>query len=166
MGILYNTDGGTLELSNDGNLAAPKNFTVAGTLAVTGATTLTGASTVTGAMTFNSDPVIGVGKTINLDSATATLSSNAATVTKYAVQVTTEALTTAAEASQAFVITLTGVAATDLAIVQDAGGTNTRLGVIYKAVCTTNTVTVTVTNVTATNAFNGTLIFNLWVLKA
>ena len=166
MGIVYNTDGGTLAFENDGNMTFPKNVTIAGTLTTTGATTLTGATTMTGVMTFNSDPVIGAGKTINLDSSTATLSSNAATITKYACQITTESLTTAAEASQAFTITFTGIAATDLAFVQHAGGTNTRAGVVYKAACTTDTITVTVTNVTATNAFNGTLIFNLWVLKA
>ncbi len=104
--------------------------------------------------------------TIDLDSATATLVSNAATVTKYAVQVTTEALTTAAAGSQALTITLTGVAATDLAFVQPAGGTNTRQMYRYNAVCTTNTITVTVFNMEPTNALNGTLIFNLIVMKA
>ena len=126
----------------------------------------TGTQTIAGAKTFSSDITLGAGTTLNLDSSTATLSSNAATITKYACQVTSEALTTAAGASQAFVLTLTGVAATDLAFVQHAGGTNTRAGILYKAVCTTNTVTVTVTNVTVTDAVNGTLIFNVWVLKA
>jgi hypothetical protein len=119
-----------------------------------------------GAVTFGGDITLGAGTTINLDSATATLSSNAATVTKRAVQVTSEALTTAAGASQAFVITLTGVAATDLAFVTPAGGTNTREHIQYKAICTSNTVTVTLSNIGPTNAVNGTVIFNLWVLKA
>lgn len=104
--------------------------------------------------------------TVDLDSATATLSSNAATITKRAVQVTSEALTTAAGSSQAFVLTLSGVAATDLAFVTPAGGTNTREHIQYKAICTSNTVTVTVSNIGPTNAINGTVIFNLWVLKA
>lgn len=108
---------------------------------------------------------LGAGAYIDLDSATATLSSNAATVTKYAVQVTSEALTTAAGASQAFVITLTGVAATDLAFVTPAGGTNTREHIQYKAICTSNTVTVTLSNIGPTNAVNGTVIFNLIVFK-
>ena len=125
-----------------------------------------GTQTIAGAKTFSSDITLGAGTTLNLDSNTASLTSNAATITKYAVQVTSEALTTAAGASQAFVLTLTGVAATDLAFVQHAGGTNTRAGILYKAICTANTVTVTVTNVTVTDAINGTLIFNVWVLKA
>jgi hypothetical protein len=147
-------------------VATTGDVTVGGNLAVTGTQTVTGAVTHTGVVTFNSDPVIGAGKTINLDSATATLVSNAATITKYAVQVTTEALTTAAGAAQAFVLTLTGVAATDLIFVQGAGGTNTREHIVYKAIATTNTVTVTVNNIGPTNAINGTLIFNVWVLKA
>jgi hypothetical protein len=125
-----------------------------------------GAVTVAGVATFNANPTFGAGNTLNLDSATASLTSNAVTVTKYAVQVTSEALTTAAGAAQAFVITLTGVAATDLAFVQAAGGTNTREHYVYKAICTTNTITVTVNNIGPTDAINGTLIFNLWVLKA
>jgi len=104
-------------------------------------------------------------KTLNIENGTATLSSNAATVTKYAVQVTTEALTTAAGASQACTLTLTGVSATDLAMVQLVGGTNTRLHLQTYAACTTNTVTVTIANIGPTNAVNGTIIFNVFVLK-
>lgn len=105
-------------------------------------------------------------KTLAPEAATATLSSNAATVTKYVVQVTTEALTTAAGASQACTLTLTGVSATDLAFVQLVGGTNTRLHLQVYAACTANTVTVTIANIGPTNAVNGTIIFNVWVVKA
>lgn len=103
---------------------------------------------------------------LNLDATTATLASNAATVTKYAVQVTTEALTTAAGASQACVLTLSGVSATDMAYVQLVGGTNTRLHLQTYAACTANTVTVTIANIGPTNAVNGTIIFNVFVFKA
>ncbi len=105
-------------------------------------------------------------RALNLDATTATLSSNAATVTKYAVQVTTEALTTAAGASQACVLTLSGVSATDMAYVQLVGGTNTRLHLQTYAACTANTVTVTIANTGPTNAVNGTIIFNVFVFKA
>jgi hypothetical protein len=125
-----------------------------------------GAQTIAGAKTFSSDITLGAATTLNLDSTTATLSSNAATITKYAAQITTESLTTAAGASQAFVITLTGAAATDLAFVTRAGGTNTRQNFAYNAVMTTNTCTVTVYNNEPANALNGTLIFNLWIVKA
>lgn len=105
-------------------------------------------------------------RTLAPDATTATLSSNAATVTKYAVQVTTEALTTAAGSSQACTLTLAGVSSTDLAFVQPVGGTNTRLHLQVYAACTTNTVTVTIANIGPTNAVNGTIIFNVFVMKA
>lgn len=105
-------------------------------------------------------------RALAVDATTATLSSNAATVTKYAVQVTTESLTTAAGASQACTLTLAGVSATDLAFVQLVGGTNTRLHLQTFAACTANTVTVTIANIGPTNAVNGTIIFNVWVIKA
>lgn len=128
--------------------------------------TTTGTMTAGGVVTFSSNPTFAAGKTLDLDSATATLSSNAATITKYAAVITTESLTTAAGASQALAITLTGVAAGDLAFVTKAGGTNTRKNYQLEAVTTSNTVTVTVYNTEPTNALNGTLIFNLWVVKA
>lgn len=97
---------------------------------------------------------------------TATLVSNAATITDYATQVTSEALTTAAGASQAFVLTFTGLTTADLAFVQYAGGTNTRRNLKFMAVVTANTVTVTMYNTEPTNAVNGTVIFNVLVVKA
>lgn len=119
-----------------------------------------------GAVALGGEMTLAAGTSINLDSELATLSSHAATVTKYAVQVTTEALTTAAAGSQAFVLTLTGAAATDLAFCQLCGGTNTQGTPILNAVMTTNTCTVTVKNHHASEALNGTLKFNVWILKA
>jgi hypothetical protein len=110
--------------------------------------------------------MVHVVRTIAPEATTATLSSNAATITKYAAQITSEALTTAAGSSQAFAITLSGVSATDLAFVQFVGGSNTRYNLQFRAACTTDTVTVTLTNTEPTNAVNGTVIFNLWVVKA
>lgn len=111
---------------------------------------------------------LGTGGKINLDSGTGTFSSNAVTVTKYAAVLTTESLSTAHTASQALAVTLSGVAAGDLAFAQIAGGTNTGgLPGISKVVCTSNTVTITLTNYAAsTNAFNGTFVINLVVFKA
>jgi hypothetical protein len=154
-------------------LGANKEIATITTATITNLTTTTltpgtvaGAVSFSGVATFNADPVIGVGKTVNLDSNTATLVSHAATLTKFACVVTTEALTTAAGAAQAFVLTLTGVTAGDFAMVQAAGGTNTREHYVYKAITTTDTVTVTVNNIGPTNALNGTLIFNVIVFKA
>lgn len=126
----------------------------------------TGNRTFSGTVTFSANPVLTAGTTIGSGSATATLASNAATVTTYATVITTESLTTAAGSSQALVITLTGVAAGDLAFVTKAGGTNTRHNYQLEVVNTTNTITVTVYNTEPTNALNGTLKFNLWVVKA
>lgn len=109
---------------------------------------------------------IASGSTLKSNVAATTFTSNVATGTSYFVQATTPSLTTAAAASQTEVYTLTGVAATDIAFVTAAGGTNTRKNYTLEAVCTTNTVTVTITNTEPTNALNGTIIFNLMVLKA
>lgn len=124
------------------------------------------AQTITGVKTFSANPALTVGNTVKSNVAATTFTSNAATGTSYFVQGTTPALTTAAGASQAEVYTLTGVAATDVAFVSLAGGTNTRKNINLQAVCTTDTVTVTIYNSEPTNAINGTVIFNLMVLKA
>lgn len=102
---------------------------------------------------------------IDWDSGTATLSSNAATITKYAAVITTESLTTSSGSTATFVITKTGVAAGDLAFVTSAGGTNTKKALCWEAVCTTDTVTVKMTNITGSSV-DGTIIFNLVVYKA
>jgi len=135
-------------------------------ITLSGNSVIGGTTTQTGVLTFTATPVLGAGTTIDLDSATATLVSNAATLTKYAGVITTEALTTAAGASQAFVLTLTGVAAGDLAFIARCGGTNTRRSFALDAVTTTDTITVTLYNNEPTNAINGTVKFNLWVLRA
>lgn len=137
------------------------------TVAATTVGATTGNITTVNATTANvTDVVMGAGGSINLDSNTATLVSHAATLTKRHVQVTSEALTTAAGSSQAFVLTLTGVAATDIVLVSACGGTNTREHIAYKAVATTDTVTVTVSNIGPTDALNGTVIFNVLIMKA
>jgi len=103
---------------------------------------------------------------VTLDSSTATLVTNAATITKYASRITTEALTTAHTAAASLVITKVGVATGDFAMISAAGGTNTGGVPVFNAVCTTDTVTITLhNNAIATNAFNGTFIFNLVIFK-
>lgn len=106
---------------------------------------------------------------IDLNSETKTLSSNAVTMTTgvFAAVITTESLTTAHTATQALVITCAGVASGDLAMISMVGGTNTAGVPVFNAVCTSNTITITLrNNAIATNAFNGTFIFNLIVFKA
>jgi hypothetical protein len=99
---------------------------------------------------------------------TATLSSNAATLAanSWVSRITTESLTTAHTASASLVLTIPGVVSGDVAVVSLAGGTNTGGVPLFKAVCTTDTVTITLLNAAiATNAFNGTFIFNLLIFK-
>lgn len=128
----------------------------------------TGVSTTGGAVTASATTpvVIKAATTLKSNVVSKTMTSNIGTVTNYILQCTTPALTTAGAASQTEVITLTGLAATDIAFVQLAGGTNTVMNITLSAVATTNTLTVTIFNNTAATALNGTVIFNVWILKA
>lgn len=106
-------------------------------------------------------------ESLGADIESATLSSNAVTVglKRIFYKITSESLTTAHTAAATFVITRTGTASTDVAFCIPNGGTNTQGVPTYKAVCTSNTITVTLLNgAIATNAFNGTFIFILVVL--
>ena len=98
-------------------------------------------------------------------SLTGTGGTSTGTMTTLTAQVTSAALTTAGQATHVATITYTGVAATDIAFATLAGGTNTTQSLVLKAVCTSNTVTVSITNATAATAVNGTIIFNLLVVK-
>lgn len=129
-------------------------------------TTTNTAQTISAVKTFTANPAFTAGNTIKSNVAATTFTSNAATGTSYFVQGTTPALVTAAAGTQAEVYTLTGVAATDVALVTYAGGTNTRRNFTMSAVCTTDTVTVNIYNNEPSNALNGTIIFNLVILKA
>lgn len=110
--------------------------------------------------------VIAAATTLKSNVTAVTATSNIATVTNYLLQVTTPSLTTASGASQTEVLTLTGLASTDIAFVEWAGGTNTNATFNVAAVCTANTCTLTIFNVHGSAALNGTLIFNVWILKA
>jgi len=98
-------------------------------------------------------------------SLTGTGGTSTGTMTKLSAQVTTAALTTAGQATHVATITNTGIAATDLVFATIAGGTNTTRSLVLQAVCTANTITVSITNATAATAVNGTIIFNLHVIK-
>lgn len=112
------------------------------------------------------EPVIRFGGHYSAKVATATGTSLAATCTGVAGQVTTESLTTAAAGEQTYVITNTKVAATDLILCNVANGTNTTISPAICAVTpTANTITIDFTNVHASAALNGTLVFNFLVLR-
>lgn len=137
----------------------------AGAASTGAALTTNSAQTLTGVKTFSANPALTVGNTIKSNVAATTLTSNAATVTSYFLQCTTPSLTTTSGSTQAEVITLTGLTASDIAFVTAAGGTSTVQDYNVTAVCTTNTLTVTIYN-TGASSLNGTLIFNVMILKA
>jgi len=165
--VLDGVTPGTATASKAVVLGASKNIATITSATITTLTT-TG---IAGGPTFSANPVLGTGTTIDLDSNTASCTgtggTSTATMTKYACQITTASITTAAAGTHVITITATGlVASTDLVFMTRAGGTNTRKNFAMDAVCTTDTITVTITNTEPTNAFNGTIIFNIWVLKA
>lgn len=89
------------------------------------------------------------------------------TVTTLSSQITSASITTAGAATHVATITYAGIVAGDMVFITKAGGTNSGTeNYTYKAVCTTDTITVTLSNHTAATALNGTVIFNMLVVKA
>lgn len=89
------------------------------------------------------------------------------TMTTLSAQVTSASITTAGGATHVATITYTGLVAADMVFISKAGGTNAATdNYTYKAVVTSNTITVTLSNHTAATALNGTVIFNVLVVKA
>lgn len=97
---------------------------------------------------------------------TGTGGTSTGTMTTTTALVTTAALTTAGAATHVATITYTGITASDMAVVTSIGGTNTVLNYTVKAVCSANTITMTISNNTAATALNGTLSFAILVIKA
>lgn len=96
---------------------------------------------------------------------TGTGSTSTGTMTTLSAQVTTASLTTAAQTSHVATITYTGIAATDLVFATLVGGTNNTHSLALRAACSTNTIIVGIANTSAATAVNGTIIFNLLVVK-
>jgi hypothetical protein len=115
--------------------------------------------------------VFGAGATMDVDSAAVAATGNdttqTATVAKMAGTITTGALTTAANATTAVVLTLPGVVAGDIVLTTLAGGTNTTSVTVNSAIATTDTITIVLRNdVLSTTALNGTVAFHyLWMKK-
>ena len=97
---------------------------------------------------------------------TATAAAGAATLNKSSGVITTEALTTAAGAAYTLTLTDSQIAAGDLAVVSvDANG-STGIPHVTSAKTTSHTLTVIVTNIHATDAFNAALKITFAILKA
>lgn len=156
-----------LVLSSGGSVATitAATFTAATVTTLT-PTTVAGTPAFSGVTTFQANPALSQGVTLSVGGTVASLTSNAATITPaYSAVITTEALTTATGGSQALTITIAGVAPTDMIFLTRAGGTNTTRNFQLDAAPTSNTATVTVYNTSTTASLNGTIKFNLWVVK-
>lgn len=155
---LYSAGGGGGAVS--GTTGTFTGALAAASAALTGALTAATA-TLSGLFTTNSIKV-------DTGTKTATATAGAATLAKFAGVITSEALTTAAAAAYTLTITTTalGVAATDQAYASVANGTNTQgVPVVTRVTCGTNTVTVVITNLHASEALNGTLKVSYLVVK-
>lgn len=97
---------------------------------------------------------------------TATATSGAATLNKSSGIVTSEALTTAAGSTYTLTLTNSAIAAGDIPMVSiDSNGT-AGIPSLTSAKCTANTLTVIVTNIHATAAFNAAIKIQFAILKA
>jgi hypothetical protein len=97
---------------------------------------------------------------------TATATAGAATLAKNAGVVTTESVSTAAGANYALTLTNTTIAAADQVYVSVANGTNSGGQAVVSTVApAAGSVVITIRNVHATTAFNGTLKVSFLVVK-
>lgn len=161
---------GTVEVFPTTALKGKLSF-VAGDSAGNTTTTITNASQA-GAVTYTIPDAGASGKFVLAGGNAAvalsgTGGTSTGTVTTLGSQITSASITTAGGATHVATITYAGVTATDMVLITKAGGTNSGTeNYTYKAVCTTNTITVTLSNHTAATALNGTVIFNMLVVKA
>lgn len=97
---------------------------------------------------------------------TATASGGAATLNKSAGKITSESLTTAAGASYVLTLTNSAIAAADQVFASVANGTNAQgIPVVSRVTPGSNSVTIAVTNLHASQALNGTIVISFAVLK-
>jgi len=104
------------------------------------------------------------GSKINLDKGTGTEASNAVTISHQSGVITTSALTTAAGSTYTITLTNTKIATSSVVLVSLMGGSNTTLGVQLSATAGSGSSTITIANINATDALNGTLIIGFTVL--
>ena len=98
---------------------------------------------------------------------TGTAAANAVTLSKKSGKITTEALTTAAGATYLCTLTNTKIAATSMLFVSVGDGTNTQGVPIVEAVnAGAGSATIEIQNNHASEAFNGTLTFDVLVVDA
>jgi hypothetical protein len=105
-------------------------------------------------------------RALDLADSTATASAGAATLNAPAGVVTSEALTTAAAAAYTLTLTNNVVEADDLVFASVANGTNTQgIPTLGRVTPGAGSVVITVTNLHASQALNGTLKIAFFVVK-
>lgn len=137
------------------------------TIDAKGSGSITLGSTSTGNIITGQNTRVASGKTWGLlDTGTATATAGAATLNTSTGKVTTEALTTAAGAAYTLTITNSQIAAADIVMVNVANGTNSQ-GIVMAGRVTTaaGSVVISIRNLDASVAFNGTLVVGFMVVK-
>lgn len=105
----------------------------------------------------------GVGRSIG----TAVATAGAATLNTLFGKVTSEALTTAADATYTLTITNSEIAAADIVTASVANGTNTQgIPVVQRVTPAAGSLVITVTNLHASQALNGTIVVSYATTKA
>lgn len=124
------------------------------------------AATWTGVKTFASGIAFGAGATFDSDSAAATDAGAGVTINKMAGKVTSQSLNTAAGGAATITVANSQVAAADLVLVSQNGGTSSAGTPVVKAVPGAGSFVITIDNKHASAAFNGTFVLSFLVLKA
>ena len=101
---------------------------------------------------------------ITMNKVNGTEAGNAVTASGVAGLITTSSLSTAGGASYAITWTNTKITATSVVLLQLAGGTNTTNALMMKVVPGSGTATLTIYNLTAATALNGTLLISYLVM--
>lgn len=105
--------------------------------------------------------------TLGIEFGTATAVAEAATLNTHAGIITTNTLDAAVGTAETIVITNDKVRVGDICLAQVVGGTSTGQPSVVKAVCTNNTITITLANVAGTGSFGtGPVLIAFLLLKA
>lgn len=112
----------------------------------------------------NTNGQMASGNTLLLDKGTGTEASNAVTISHQSGVITTSSLTTAAGSTYAITLTNTKIATSSVVLVSLMGGSNTTLGVQLSATAASGSSVITIANINAASALNGTLLIGFTVL--
>lgn len=118
-----------------------------------------------GVLNANAGLTLGAGSNMTSDSGTASATAGAATLNKQSGTITSEALTTAAAASYTLTLTNSVITAASRVFVSADNGTNTQGELTVQRVTpSSGQVVIVVKNTHATQAYNGTIKINFFVM--